>query len=88
LATLLPFVEEALLAQLLGMKSSSSSSKCDDAGHFPLQAAPLGLDEPTSLLFDDAPFLALVFGMKIKILVPLTTPLKYIYTQLQYHHFR
>jgi hypothetical protein len=64
LATLLLFVEEALLAQLLGMKSSSSSN-FDAVGPFPLQAAPLGLDEPTSLLFDDAPFLALVLGMKI-----------------------
>jgi hypothetical protein len=61
LATLLPFVEEAFLAQSLGMKwsslsRSSSSLHHDGAVPLPLQAAPFGLDEVDSLLFDDASF--------------------------------
>jgi hypothetical protein len=52
----LPFVEEAFFAQSLGMKSSSSLSNFNGAVPLPLQAAPFGLDEVDSLLFDDAPF--------------------------------
>jgi hypothetical protein len=58
LATLLPFVEEALLALVVGMKSSSSSF--DVAGPLPLQAPLLRFKDALSLLF-----LAQSLGMKM-----------------------
>jgi hypothetical protein len=67
-ATLLPLVEAAFLALVLGMKSSSSSLIYDVAGPLPFQAPPLAFDEAASLPFDDAAFLALVLGMKISLL--------------------
>jgi hypothetical protein len=65
LAILLPLVEVALLALVVGMKSSLSFSNFDVAGPFPLQAPPLGFDDAASLHFDDVAFLALGLDMKI-----------------------